>query len=105
EADPQKVDQIFAQIPGAAELANQHTLSEPSGGLMGSLSGFADRLSGGRAGVILAGMAQIEATNISVVQLKNIGSALLAYISENADPRLVKEVFDSIPWLREHFAQ
>src|SRR5947208_16417285 len=66
EADPQKVDQIFARMPGAEELAEQHAVSEPSGGLLGSLSGIADRLSGGRAGVVLAGMAQIEAANVSM---------------------------------------
>jgi hypothetical protein len=49
-------------------------------------------------------MAQIEATNLSVQQqIKNIGTALLAYIKENANPELVKQILDAIPSLRDHF--
>ena len=104
EGDPQKVAQIFAQVPGAAELASQHVVTERGGGLIGSLSGLADRISSGRGGIILAAMAQIEATGVNIAQLKNVGSALVDYVTQNADPQLAKEVFDAIPGLREHLA-
>src|SRR5207248_3783379 len=72
--------------------------------VIGSLSGLADRISGGRGGIILAAMAQIEATGVNIAQLKNVGSALVDYVTQNADPQLAKEVFDAIPGLREHLA-
>ena len=107
EGDPQKVGQIFARLPGAAELASQHTVVEGSGGggsLLGSLSGIAEKLVGGRAGILLAAIAQIESTNVSAAQLKNVGTALIAYVTENTDPAIASEVFDAIPALREHFS-
>jgi hypothetical protein len=106
EGDPQKVAQIFARLPGAAELASKHVVVEGSGGggLLGSLSGIAEKLVGGRVGILLAAIAQIESTNVSVAQLKNVGTALIAYVTENTDPAIAKEVFDAIPGLREHFS-
>jgi hypothetical protein len=104
EGDPQKVAQLFAHLPGAAELASGHAVQEGSGGgLLGSLSGLAEKFVGGRVGIVLAGIAQIEATNISLPQLKNVGSALVDYVTQNTNPELAKEVFDAIPGLREHF--
>jgi len=106
EGDPEKVAQIFGHLPGAADLARQHAVVEGSGGggLLGSLSGMAEKLVGGRVGILLAAIAQIESTNVTVAQLKSVGSALIAYVTENTDPAIAKEVFDAIPGLREHFS-
>jgi hypothetical protein len=49
-------------------------------------------------------MAQIEATNLSASQIKNIGTALLAYFRDNANSELVTEIVNAIPSLRDHFA-
>jgi hypothetical protein len=73
------------------------------GGLLGSLSRIAQKLVGGRVGILLAAIAQIESTHVTVVQLKRVGSALIAYVTENTDPTIAKEVFDAIPGLREAF--
>jgi hypothetical protein len=58
---------------------------------------------GSDAGIIVAALAQIEQTNLSIEQIKNIGSATLSYIKD-ANPALAKEVFDRIPGLQKHFA-
>jgi hypothetical protein len=65
---------------------------------------MAEKLVGGRVGILLAAIAQIESTNVTVAQLKSVGSALIAYVTENTDPAIAKEVFDAIPGLREHFS-
>ena len=52
---------------------------------------MADKVIGGDAGILVAALAQLEATNLSAQQIKNIGTALLAYIKENANSDLVKE--------------
>jgi hypothetical protein len=36
-------------------------------------------------------------------QIKKIGTAVLSYLKESANPALAKEVVDSIPSLRERF--
>ena len=74
------------------------------GGILGTLGGVADKVVGGDAGILLAALAQIEATNLSVSQIKDIGTALLAYFKENANPELVTQIVEAIPSLRDHFA-
>jgi len=104
EGDASKVGQLFQQLPGAAELAEKHAvLAGSGGGLLGTLSGVADKVVGGGAGILVAALAQLEATNLSAQQIKNIGTALLAYIKENANSDLVKEIVDAIPGLGKQF--
>jgi hypothetical protein len=105
EGNATKVGQLFQQLPGAADLAQKHAVVAGSGGgLLGTLSGVADKVVGGDAGILVAALAQIEATNLSMPQIKNIGTALLAYFKENANPELVTQIVDAIPSLRDHFA-
>jgi hypothetical protein len=104
EGDAAKVGQLFQQLPGAAELAQKHAVVAGSGGgLLGTLSGVADKVIGGDAGILVAALAQLEATNLSAQQIKNIGTAFLAYIKENANSDLVKEIVDAIPGLANQF--
>jgi hypothetical protein len=104
EGNSTKVAELFKQLPGASELAQKHAVVVGSGGgLLGTLSGVADKVIGGDAGILVAALAQIEATNLSTQQIKNIGTALLAYIKENANPDLVKQIVDAIPGLRDQF--
>src|SRR5512135_3380695 len=104
EGDATKVGQLFNQIPGAADLAQKHAVVVGSGGgLLGSLSGLASSVVGKDAGVLVAAIGQLEETNLTMDQIKKIGTALLAYLKESANPALAKEVVDSIPGLRERF--
>ena len=102
EGNATKVGQLFQQLPGAADLAQKHAVVAGSGGgILGTLGGVADKVVGGDAGILLAALAQIEAT---VSQIKDIGTALLAYFKENANPELVTQIVEAIPSLRDHFA-
>jgi hypothetical protein len=104
EGNSTQVAELFKQLPGAAELAQKHAVVVGSGGgILGSLSGVADKVIGGDAGILVAALAQIEATNLTTQQIRNIGTALLAYIKENANPHLVKQIVDTIPALRDQF--
>jgi hypothetical protein len=103
EGSATKVDELFQQLPGAADLAQKHAVVAGSGGgILGTLSGVADKVVGGDAGMLVAALAQIEATNLTMPQIKNIGTALLAYFKENADPDLVNQIVEAIPSLREY---
>jgi hypothetical protein len=105
EGNATKVGQLFQQLPGAADLAEKHAVVAGSGGgILGTLGSVADKVVGGDAGVLVAALAQIEATNLTMPQLKNIGTALLAYLKENANPELVTQIVEAIPSLRDHFA-
>ena len=48
EGNATKVDELFDQLPGAAELAQKHQVVAGSGGgILGTLSGVADKVVGG----------------------------------------------------------
>src|SRR5512143_157277 len=84
EGSATKVGELFQQLPGAADLAQKHAVTVGSGGgLLVTLSGVADKVVGGDTGILIAALSQIEATNLSVSQIQNIGTALLAYLKEN----------------------
>jgi hypothetical protein len=95
---------LFDEIPGAADLAQKHpVVVGAGGGVLGSLSGLASNVVGKDAGVLVAAIGQLEETNLTLEQIRKIGTAVLSYIKENTNPALAKEVVDSIPSLRERF--
>jgi predicted transcriptional regulator with HTH domain len=102
EGNASKVAQLFNNLPGAADLAQKHPVVSGSGtGVGGALSSLAGKFIGADAGVMVAAVAQIEQTGLSLQQIKNIGGGLLSYI-EDANPTLAKEILDKIPSLRDH---
>src|SRR4051794_3102738 len=54
EGSATKVDELFQQLPGAADLAQKHAVVAGSGGgILGTLSGVADKVVGGDAGMLV----------------------------------------------------
>jgi hypothetical protein len=104
EGNPSKVGQLFNDLPGAAALAQKYPVTAGSGsGLGGALSGLAGKFIGADAGVMVAALAQIEATGLTLDQIKRIGSGLVSYL-QDANPTLAKEILDKVPSLREHLS-
>src|SRR5215510_7531347 len=104
EGNPSKVAQLFGDLPGAADLAQRHpVVSGSGGGVGGVLSGLAGKLIGADAGVMVAAVAQIEQTGLTLQQIKNIGGGLVSYL-EDTNPTLAKEILDKLPSLRDHLA-
>lgn len=102
EGNSSKVAQLFNSLPGAADLAQKHPVVVGSGGgVGGALSSLAGKYIGADAGVMVAALAQIEQTGLSVQQIKNVGGGLMSYL-EDANPTLAKEILDKVPSLREH---
>jgi hypothetical protein len=103
EKDAAKVTRFFNQLRGVANLARQHPVVVGSGpGLGGALSSLAGNVVGADAGIIVVAMAQIEAINLSVQQIKNIGSALLSYIKNKANYEFAEEILSAMPSLSNH---
>lgn len=102
EGNSSKVAQLFNSLFGAADLAQKHPVVVGSGGgVGGALSSLAGKYIGADAGVMVAALAQIEQTGLSVQQIKNVGGGLMSYL-EDANPTLAKEILDKVPSLREH---
>lgn len=88
-----KVGELFAKVPGAAELAAQH------GGDGAAKGGLLGMLGGGLMGGPLAAISKLSAAGLSMDQVKQVGSLTLDYFKQKAGPELVKEVAGSIPGL------
>jgi len=102
EGDQTQVTKLFERIPGATELAQKHAIVAGSGsGLGGALSSLAGKFVGANAGIMVAAVAQIEETGLTLQQAKNVGGGLLSYLND-VDPTLAKEILDKVPGLREH---
>jgi hypothetical protein len=102
EGNPSKVAKLFSDLPGAADLAQKHpVVSGSGGGVGGALSSLAGKFIGADVGIMVAAVAQIEQTGLSLQQIKNVSAGLVSYL-EDANLTLAKEILDRVPGLREH---
>ena len=88
-----KVGELFAKLPGAAELASRH------GGDGAGKGGLLGMLGGGLMGGPLAAISKLSAAGLSMEQIKVLGGVTLDYAKEKAGAELVKDVAGSIPGL------
>jgi hypothetical protein len=88
-----KVGELFARLPGAAELAARH------GGDGAGKGGLLGMLGGGLMGGPLAAISKLSAAGLSMDQIKVLGTLTLDYAKEKAGADLVKDVAGSIPGL------
>jgi hypothetical protein len=88
-----KVGELFAKLPGAAELASRH------GGDGSAKGGLLGMLGGGLMGGPLAAISKLSAAGLSMDQIKVLGTLTLDYAKEKAGVQLVKDVAGSIPGL------
>ena len=88
-----KVGELFAKLPGAAELASRH------GGDGAAKGGLLGMLGGGLMGGPLAAISKLSAAGLSMDQIKVLGTLTLDYAKEKAGVQLVKDVAGSIPGL------
>ena len=93
QGNQKKVEELFAMLPGADELARLHGGDGSRGG------GLLGLLGGGLMGGPLAAIGKLQATGLNMDQIKGLGSETLAYAREKAGKDLVKQVAGTIPGL------
>lgn len=96
QGDKNKVEQLFAAIPGAAELAAQHGGDGARGG------GLLGMLGGGLMGGPLAAVTKLQAAGLGMDQIKTLGKETLGYAEEKAGKDLVRDVANSIPGISSY---
>jgi hypothetical protein len=92
EGDRDKVDVLFARLPGAETLAERHGQAT-GGGLAGLLGAFSGPL---------AAVGKLQAAGLSMDQINVLGRELLAFAREKAGEPLVNDVASSIPGLSRY---
>jgi hypothetical protein len=93
EGDQQKVDELFARLQGAEDLAARHAEAK-AGGLAGMI--------GGALGGPLAAVGKLQAAGLSMDQINVLGRELLGHAREKAGEPLVNDVAASIPGLSRY---
>src|SRR5262245_40132808 len=96
EVDPAVAASLFAKLPGAAELAAANAVDPSSGGMLGSL---ATSFLGNKGGVLAAGFSQLEASGLTLTQISDAATAILAYIRTSAGSDIAKEIANAVPGL------
>ncbi|CAN5284494.1 hypothetical protein BH10PSE7_BH10PSE7_24260 [soil metagenome] len=91
QGNRQKVDELFAKLPGAETLAEIHR-DGGMGGLMGLIGG-------GLMGGPLAAIPKLQAAGLTMDQIKKLGAETLHYARTKAGHDLVQQVAGSIPGL------
>ena len=87
EGPADKVSELFAAMPGAAELAAEFADSG-GGGLMGAFGGGA-----------MAALGKLQGAGMGMGQIQTAGKEVIGYAKENADEELVSDVIGSISGL------
>ncbi len=93
QGNQNKVEELFALLPGAAELVATH------GGDGAGKSGLLGMLAGGMMGGPLAAISKLSAAGLSTDQIRILGTLTLDHAKEKAGSQLVKEVAGAIPGL------
>ena len=96
EVDPSVAASLFAKLPGAAELAAANAVNPSSGGVLGSI---ATSFLGNKGGVLAAGFSQLEASGLTMTQIKDAATSIIAYIRTSAGSDIAKQVANAIPGL------
>ena len=96
EGPADKVNELIASMPGAAELLAD--APEPSSGSGGGLSGMLAGALGG-AGPIMETLGNLQAQGLSVDQAKQVGQEVAGFAREKAGDDVVKEIAAAIPGL------
>jgi hypothetical protein len=96
EVDPSVAASLFAKLPGAAELAAANAVNPSSAGMLGSI---ATSFLGKKGGVLAAGFTQLEASGLTLAQIKDAAASILAYIRTSAGSDIAKEVANALPGL------
>jgi hypothetical protein len=94
EADPRVALQVFAALPGAAELATANQVTVDKGGFLASIAGS---VLGAKAGIAAAGLSQLQLTGLSLSQIEAAASKLLATVNASAGPGLASKLASALP--------
>ena len=96
QGDKAKVDQLFAAIPGASDLADRHG---SDGGKGGSLFNM---LGGGMMGGPLVAVTKLQSAGLNMDQIKTLSKETLGFAEEKAGKDLVRDVANSIPGISSY---
>lgn len=106
EAGAQAMDPVLSKVQGAADLARQYDVMTPSpgGGMLGSLGSIFGAAAGEKTGALVNGVSRLEATGLSMAQVRQAGASLLTQARSVAGPEAVASILKAAPLAAGHFS-
>jgi hypothetical protein len=108
EAEGTSASALFDKLPGSLELAQKYDVmaadnaSGDGGGLLGSLTSALGGALGEKAGALIKGISQLEASGLSLTEIKDAGTALIEQAKAAAGPKAVNQALANVPSLKSH---
>ena len=105
EAEGTGADALFDKLPGSRELAAKYDVmaaDAPSsgGGLLGSLTSALGGALGEKAGALVRGFSQLQASGLSLEEIQKAGAALIDEAKTAAGPKAVNQALAEVPSLK-----
>ena len=106
EAEGTSAETLFAKLPGSLELAQKYDVmaagAAAGGGLLGSLTSALGGALGEKTGALIKGISQLEASGLSLDEIKQAGTALVEQAKVAAGPQAVNQALADVPSLKSH---
>ncbi len=108
ETEGTSAEALFGKLPGSLELAQKYDVmaadaaASGSGGLLGSLTSALGGAFGGKAGALVRGISQLQASGLSLAEIQEAGSALIEQAKAAAGPKAVDQALADVPSLKSH---
>lgn len=107
EAEGTSAETLFQKLPGSLELAQKYDVmaagaAAGGGGLFGSLTSALGGALGEKTGALIKGISQLEASGLSLEQIRQAGGALIEQAKAAAGPKAVDQALADVPSLKSH---
>ena len=108
ETEGTSAEALFGKLPGSLELAQKYDVmaadaaASGSGGLLGSLTSALGGALGEKAGALVRGISQLQASGLSLAEIQEAGSALIEQAKAAAGPKAVDQALADVPSLKSH---
>jgi hypothetical protein len=106
EAEGTSAETLFQKLPGSLELAQKYDVmaadASAGGGLLGSLTSALGGALGEKTGALIKGISQLEASGLSLEEIKQAGTALIEQAKAAAGPKAVNQALADVPSLKSH---
>lgn len=107
EAEGTSAEDLFAKLPGSLQLAQKYDVmaagaAAGSGGLLGSLTSALGGALGEKTGALVNGISVLEASGLTLDQIRQAGTVLMEQAKAVAGPAAVNQALSDVPSLRSH---
>lgn len=98
---------LFDKLPGSLELAQKYDVMAPDaatggGGLLGSLTSALGGALGEKTGALVRGISQLQASGLSLSEIREAGTALIEQAKAAAGSKAVEQALADVPSLKSH---